>query len=168
MPSSFKGTPAKLGAFLTRLAHEKILPGPSVNELRGLLSEERVPAEKREAFDDGLLLLLVFTAYVSARRKFPIHLAEQLLAGELSPLLCGRSQADSRAIQERIDVYRKGCPGDGTRVTDLGELLFCFLWELYDDHEARDPVFNFTVSRWIAGVMKTFDDFMDEVEFTER
>lgn len=167
MPKPFRETPARIGAMWTRIAHEKMVRHPSVESLRALLSDESVPVEKRETFDDGLLLLTIFAGYVSARRQFPIHIAEQFLGGSLSPILRACSNSDAEAIQERIGVYRRGCPGDGTRTKDLSELLYCFLWELYDDHDARDAMSNATLSIWIANLMKTVEVFLEQVEFTE-
>lgn len=167
MPSPFKGTPAQLGAFLLAYTHQRVLTSPSVNELRSLVFEEGVPADKRESFDDVLLLLVVFAAYVSARRKFPIRIADEFLDGSLSPILSKCGESDAQAIRDRMNFYRQVCPGSAVRIADLGNLASLFLLELYDDEQGKDALFNLTVHKWLAAYTKFLDDFMDAVEIVE-
>jgi hypothetical protein len=154
--------PTQVGIFLCAYVHEHLLSGPTIH-LRELLSEEGIPPEKRDTFNDTLFLFALFVAFIAARRKYRLPIAEKILHGALSPFVSKCSEPEARAIQAQLDRYHYLCRSSENRGAELAALTYCACVDLYDD-EARDPLLIMPVTTWITSYLKMFDDFLSKVD----
>src|SRR5256885_2274440 len=114
-----KAQPGQVGVFLCAYIHQTLMTTAPSNSLRDLLSTEGVPAEKRETFDNSLFLLALYVAFVAARRKYPIHVADTILSGALDPILSKCSNSERQAVRDRLDRYGRLCQAGATRGSEL-------------------------------------------------
>lgn len=155
--------PTDVGLFLCAYIQERLLSSGPTGHLRELLSSDGVPPQKRDTFDDSLFLFALFVAFVAARRKYPLPIAENILSGALAPVLSKCSESERRAVQARLDGYHHICRSSESRGAELAALTYCACVDLYDD-EARDPQLMMPVTMWITSHLKVFDEFLSKVE----
>ena len=157
--------PDQVGTFLFAYVTEKLLTTDLTKHLRELLAEEGVPPERRDTFDDTLCLFALFVAFVAARRRYPLPVAEKILAGALNPILSRCNEQAARALENRFDRYHHLCLSSENRGKELAALTYCACIDLYGD-EARDPLLMMPVTMWITSYLKVFDDFLSKLNIT--
>lgn len=149
--------PAQMGRLFATHIQEKLLSSKSTAQLRSLLDEESVPEEKRDEFDDALLLFAMFLVFIAARRRYPREVAEEILAGALAPVFSVGDEPGRYAVTARLDRYRKLCGVSPEPGKELAALTYCACTDLYDN-DARDPLFTMPVTMWVTSYLKAFDD----------
>lgn len=152
--------PEQVGVFLCHYINSELLSSNPANDLRGLLSRDDVPAQKRDTFDDQLFLYLIFLTFVAARRKYPPPMAEQVLTGALNPLISKLSPSEVDALQASVERLRSACPAGESRGKELARLALYACFDLFGNNESAELMM--AVTFWIHAHIKLFDNFMSK------
>ena len=151
-------SPTEVGAFLCAYTRDRLVSAEPTTSLRGLLNEDGVPRHCRQDFDGTVFVLMLFIAFVAARRRYPIRVAEAMLAGALAPFLAVATDAEKSVVSTRLQNYREFCPSITNQAEEIAAISSIACAELFDS-EGDDVLFQSATMMWASGVLRVFDDF---------
>lgn len=153
--------PSDLGAFLSAYIPKLLKPPSPVDSLRNVLTDSDISDEYRETFDINAFFFICFVAYASARRRYPIKAAEEVLSAALEPLLAAGDDDERADVRDRFDYFRSACPPTESLGQEMGSLTALGCIVLFGD-ESDDFFVKGNVAAAVVSLTKMFDGLFDK------
>lgn len=156
---------ADLATCLAAYVPGSLMRGEPTDSVRLLLEEDGVPDRCRDGFDGNAGLLILFVAFLAARRRFQPQIAEAMLTSSVSQLFPTRHEANRAALIKRLEWYRSACPTTSSRGEELSAVISIACRALFES-DASDFVIHAGEGLWVGALMKMFDDVFERTVVT--